>query len=245
MINNKFISLVLPCRNEEKALRETLRFLPKSVDEVIVVDNGSTDKTSEIAANFGAKVFFESRNKHGIGYGFALARGIRKASGDIIVCMDGDGSYPVTKIEKIIEQLDRKDLDFVSCNRLPFRDRKKMSFLRVFGITILNWSVFLLFGYKIRDSLSGMWVFRRKVIRNLALSEGGWNLSLEIKLNVITNPGIKFSELSIPYHDRIFDSSKQNLFRTGLEHLIFLFRKRLFLPATETLKVAVAKKWVI
>lgn len=242
MLNNKSVSVVLPCRNEERALRETLGSLPKEVDEVIVVDNESTDKTAAVAAKFGAKVFFESRSKNGIGYGFALAQGIREASGDIIVCMDGDGSYPVGKIPMIIKQLDQRKLDFVSCCRLPFKDRKKMSSIRILGVTILNWFIFLLFGFKIHDSLSGMWVFRKKVIGTLGLSEGGWNFSLEIKLNVLTDPGIKFSELSIPYHDRVFDSSKQNLFRTGIEHLTFLFKKRFFTQNTETVKFLLLTK---
>lgn len=236
MLDNKTVSLVLPCKNEERALKETLNVLPKGVDEIIVVDNDSSDKTVATAARFGAKVFFENRNKNGIGYGFALARGIKEAKGDIIVCMDGDGSYPVEKIPMIIKQLDKRELDFISCSRLPFKDLKKRSSIRILGITILNWFIFLLFGFKLCDCLSGMWVFRKKVTRNLGLSEGGWNFSLEIKLNVLTNRGIKFSELNVSYHDREFDSSKQNLFRTGTEHLIFLFKKRFFPKNKEAAK---------
>lgn len=226
MIDGKTISLILPCKNEERALKETLKFATKEIDEIIVVDNGSTDKTSEVAGKFGAKVFFENQNQNGIGYGFALARGIREASGDIIVCMDGDGSYPVEKIPQLIKYFRRRNIDFVSCNRLPFKDLKKMSSVRILGITLLNWFIYFLFGLKIRDCLSGMWIFRRHILENMELSEGGWNFSLEIKLSVLRNSGIKFAELSIPYHDRIFDTSKQNLIKTGLEHTYFILRKR-------------------
>lgn len=229
MLNDKYISLVLPCQNEEKALAATLCSLSKEIDEIIVVDNNSTDQTPKIARSLGAKVFYEEQNKNGIGYGFALARGIKESKGDIIVCMDGDGSYPVEEVSKLIKQLDLKKLDFISCSRIPFKNPRSMSPIRTIGVKLLNLFIFLLFGYKIRDCLSGMWVFRRNAINSLNLSEGGWNFSLEIKLNALKSSEVKFSELNISYHDRVFDCSKQNLFRTGLEHSFFLLRKR-FLP---------------
>lgn len=220
------ISLVLPCQNEEKALIAVLHLVPKQVDEIIVIDNRSTDETAVVARKLGAKVFHEEQNKGGIGYGFALRRGIREAKGDIIVCMDGDGAYPVRQIQNLVKQLNARNLNFISCNRLPFKSRLDMSAIRMIGVKILNLFVFLLYGFRIKDSLSGMWVFRKEIVNNLSLSEGGWNFSLEIKLNALISPAIKFAEISIPYHDRLLDSSKQNLLRTGIEHLLFLFRKR-------------------
>lgn len=216
----------MPCRNEAKALTGVLRQALKQVDEIIVVDNRSTDKTANVAKKLGAKVLYEQQNKDGIGYGFALRKGIREAEGDIIVCMDGDGSYPVSKIQDLVKLLDTKKLDFISCNRLPFQNALDMSAIRTVGVKMLNLFVFMLYGFKIKDSLSGMWIFRRQAINNLSLAEGGWNFSLEIKLNAITNPKVKFAEQSIPYHDRVLDSSKQNLLKTGIEHLLFLFSKR-------------------
>lgn len=226
MINNKYISLVLPCRNEEKALSSLLQLIPKEIDEVIVVDNQSTDKTAELAQKFKVKVLFEKQNKNGIGYGFALAHGIRQAKGDIIVCMDGDDSYPVKQVPQLIKQLDLQQLDFASCNRLTRKTLKDMSAVRIFGVAVLNKFVSLLFGFKISDCLSGMWIFRREVLNDLVLSDGGWNFSLEIKLNVLTNPALKFAEFNIPYHDRLVGASKQNLLKTGIEHLLFLLEKR-------------------
>lgn len=227
MIKNKYISLVMPCKNEERALQEVLKNAPRLIDEIIVVDNNSNDKTVKIARQFKVKVVKDRRSEDGIGYGYALARGIKEAIGDMIVCMDGDGSYPTSKISSLIEYLERENLDFLSCNRLPFQKKKKMSGVRAFGIRILNLFIWTLFGYRINDCLTGMWVFRRKVTHDLTLFEGGWNFSLEIKLNAITNPKIRFAEHYIPYHDRVFDSSKQNLFKTGLQHLLFLLKFKL------------------
>jgi len=227
MIKNKTISLVMPCKNESRSLQTVLEKLPGEIDEVIVVDNNSSDKTKMVASMFGAKIISEPRNdKNGIGYGFALQKGIKEAKGNIIVCMDGDGSYPIREIPRIVKELIKRDLDFISCNRLPFKDPKKMSIIRAFGVKILNNTMWLLFGYKIKDSLTGMWVFKNYIYEQLNPTSGGWDFSLEIKLKAITNDSIKFSEYHIPYRDRILDLSKQSLFKTGFNHALYLFKIR-------------------
>lgn len=226
MLSNKVVSLILPCKNEEKALKALLGRVPRQVDEIIVVNNDSTDHTAKVASKYRVKVLTEPRNENGIGYGYAIAQGIKNATGDIIICMDGDDSYPIKSIARLVRELERKNLDFISCSRLPFKDSRKMSRVRMLGVRILNLAIFLLFGIKIKDSLSGMWVFRRKIVPSLTLFEGGWNFSLEIKLNAITDQKVKFSEHPIPYHDRMFDSSKQNIWETGFKHLLFLIKTR-------------------
>lgn len=226
MVNNRFISLILPCKNEEHALPVVLKSIPEAIDEILVVDNRSTDNTVKVAKSLGAITLSEKRNKNGIGYGYALAQGIRAAKGDIIICMDADGSYPVKEIPNIISYLLSKKIDFISCNRLPFKNPREMSKLRSFGIEILNLMILLLFYHRIKDSLTGMWIFRRGAVNDLSLFEGGWNFSLEIKLNAISNPKIKFAEYNIPYHDRLFGLSKQNLFKTGFEHVLFLIKTK-------------------
>lgn len=236
MFKQKNISLIIPCKNESRAIADTLRTIPDCIDEILVIDNGSTDNTAAVAKQLGARVITENKQKNGIGYGFAHEKGIREAQGDIIVCLDGDGSYPIHKIASIISELDKKHLDFISCNRLPFANPKKMSFIRKLGVIILNTTFRVLFGYRIQDSLSGMWVFRKSILADLPLTEGGWNFSLEIKLRAIQSKNIRFAEYHIPYHDRQFDSSKQNLLRTGMEHMLFLFAMR-FLPQRNEMKV--------
>ncbi len=214
----------MPCKNEAKAIETVFKNLPRKIDEVIVVDNNSSDQTTKIAKSFGAKIIHEPRStRSGIGYGYALQKGIEKAKGDIIVCMDGDGSYPAKEIPLLVTHLIINKLDLISCNRLPFEDPKKMSIVRSFGVRILNGLILILYGYKIKDSLSGMWIFKRYVYNELQLTEGGWNFSLEIKLKTIADSRFKFSEKQISYHDRVFDSSKQIIFKTGIEHVFYLF----------------------
>ncbi|MBD3264081.1 MAG: glycosyltransferase, partial [Candidatus Omnitrophica bacterium] len=109
MYNGKIISCVIPCFNEEEGIYKILKKRPSFVDEVLVVNNASTDKTEEVARKSGAKVIRLDK----LGYGLAYQKGLSAVSGDIIVMMDGDNSYPITEVEKFIQKLDTASLDFL------------------------------------------------------------------------------------------------------------------------------------
>jgi glycosyltransferase involved in cell wall biosynthesis len=224
MIQQQLITLILPCRNEEKALPVLASLLPKGIDEVIVVDNGSKDNTVSVAKRLGFRVFAEDRHVKGIGYGYALQKGILNARGDIIICMDGDGSYPVNDTPRLISHLLSEKLDFISCNRLPFTNPKDMSFIRKTGVIILNTTILALYGKIVHDSLTGMWVFKKEKINQLRFMEGGWDFSLEIKLRALTSPDIAYEEVHIPYKDRVLGNSKQKIFQTGFNHFKYLWK---------------------
>lgn len=227
MVGKYTVSLVIPCRNEELSLQILLPKIPKTVDEVIVVNNLSSDNSAKIATKYKAKLLQENRTINGIGYGFALKKGIKAAKGDIIACLDADGSYPVTEIPKIIENLEKNQLDFISCNRLPVKNRNDRSTIRSLGVMVLNILILFLYHYPIKDSLSGMWVFRRSTLKKLQLSQGGWHFSEEIKLEAINHPEVKFAEYHINYKDRRLGSSKLNIFLTGITSIVYILRKRI------------------
>src|SRR5947209_17020427 len=99
MYKGQSITVIIPCLNEEQGIEKVLRAMPEFVDEVVVVDNNSTDRTSEVAASLGAKVVREEVR----GYGRAYKRGFTCATSDIIVTLDGDHSYPVDALSYLIE----------------------------------------------------------------------------------------------------------------------------------------------
>src|SRR5690349_19984798 len=123
------ITVIIPCLNEEQGIEKVLRAMPEFVDEVIVVDNNSTDRTSEVAASLGAKVIREDVR----GYGRAYKRGFATATKDLIVTLDGDQSYPVDALSYLLEAFLHLDIDFLNDSRLPVRDAKAMSFRSKFG----------------------------------------------------------------------------------------------------------------
>lgn len=220
MYHDKRISLVMPCLNEESGLREILRDLPSCVDQVVVVDNDSTDDTAAVARSFGATVVMEKRR----GYGIAFKTGLRAADGDIVITMDGDGTYPRSFIPVLLEVMLEEGFDFISCDRTGHKDRPSNR-LRVLGNDVLNAFIWALFFFKIRDSQSGMWVFKRELLPRMRLTSDTMAFSEEIKVEAFTMKGVKAKELPIYYRER-HGVSKLRIWHDGFYNLFFLFRKR-------------------
>lgn len=221
MYKNQSITVIIPCLNEEQGIEKVLRRMPDFVDERIVVDNGSTDRTSEVATSLGAYVIREEVR----GYGRAYRRGFAHATGDIIVTLDGDHSYPPDAISYLLEAFLHLEVDFLNASRFPVRDSRAMSFKHKMGNLILSIAMSMLFFQWVRDSQSGMWIFRRSVLDHMVLESDGMAFSEEIKIEAIRNPQIQFAEISILYSSRLGEI-KLNPWRDGINNLLFLLKKR-------------------
>lgn len=149
MYRNKKITVCLPCRNEANHLHEVVKRIPKFVDEVIVISNASKDNTVTVAKKLGVKALEDNRTIGGIGYGFAHMTGIAHATGDIIVGADGDATYPIEDLAKIIDKLLDQNIDFISCNRYPLQEGTKIPFKLRLGVGVLNTEVRLLYGKRL------------------------------------------------------------------------------------------------
>src|ERR1700730_7906828 len=169
MYKDQKITVIIPCLNEEQGIEQVLRRMPEFVDEVIIVDNGSTDRTSDVARSFGAQVIREDVR----GYGRSYKTGIASATGDLIVTLDGDHSYPPDAISYLLEAFLHLDVDFLNASRFPVRDRNAMSFKHKIGNLILSIAMSILYLRWVRDSQSGMWVFRRSIIADMKLVADG------------------------------------------------------------------------
>jgi len=215
------ISVVIPCHNEEDGIQHVMRSLPESVDEVVVVDNNCTDRTAEVAAGLGARIVPETKK----GYGAAYRAGLPAATGDITVTMDGDGTYPTEQIEEVVDHLINNELDFVSASRFPLQNPEAMTFTNKLGNMILTVTMLLLYGKNIKDSQSGMWIYRTKILPLMRLTSDGMPLSEEIKIEAIRNKQIRFDEYHVKYHERIGEV-KLEKWRDGFRNLFFLVKKR-------------------
>lgn len=223
--------MVLPCYNEEEGIRIVLSDMPTFVDEVVAVDNNSVDGTSAVAQDLGAIVVPEKRQ----GYGAAYKAGFRSATGDIIIAMDADGTYPRSFIPVILDVMFELDLDFITCDRTGHK-LTRSSPLRVFGNWLLGMAMNVLFGMRVHDSQSGMWVFKRSILPSLRLTSDGMAFSEELKVEAFTKKHIHAAELPIYYRDRAGES-KLNVWRDGFQNLAFLlkmrFGRRAPLPPTD------------
>lgn len=218
------ISVIIPCYNEEESIAKVIRSVPAGVGEIIVVDNNSRDRTAEIARGLGARVVPEPRQ----GYGNALKAGFRAAAGDTIATLDGDGQYPAEMIIELAGRLEAEGLDFISASRFPLRDPDSLSAVRVMGNRLFTFAANMLFGLKLSDSQSGMWVFRRTILDVISLESGDMPLSQEIKIRVACDPRFRFAERSIPYRPRM-GSSKLIPVKHGFINLWALLKLRVTL----------------
>ena len=229
------VTVILPTKNEEEAIEPTIDSIPRGWCknlEIMIVDGNSTDKTRELALKKGARVHLEDRK----GYGRAYRTGFDVAKNDIIVTMDADCTYPAELVPKLVKRLLDDDLDFITCDRLSLAESGSMSGLHGFGNWALSFTARLLFGYGIKDSQSGMWVFRKSIFKNEKMkpSNDGMPLSEEMKILARRHLGkSKAIEISVPYRPRVGDA-EIHTWGDGWKNFKFLFAKRLGLNRTKT-----------
>ncbi len=221
MYKGSRITVVIPCLNEETGIQQVLADLPDFVDEVIVVDNNSTDRTADVARKMGAIVIPELDR----GYGRAYKKGFAHATGDIIVTLDGDYSYPVDALSYVVEAFLHCRVGFLSASRFPILNRESMSTKHRIGNLGLSLVMSVLYLRRVRDSQSGMWIFQRQAIGKMKLRSDGMEFSEEIKIEAIRNRAIGFKEIFIDYSNRLGEK-KLRPWRDGIRNIVFLFRKR-------------------
>jgi hypothetical protein len=217
------ITVVIPTINEEAGIGEVIDSIPKDPSlriEVLVVDTDSTDRTKEIAIRKGARVINESRR----GYGRAYRTGFEYASGDIVVTLDADCTYPAEEIPRLVRLLRSEKLDFITCDRYSRMEKGAMSMKHRFGNWILNTAMGMLFRTGLKDSQSGMWVFRRQILEKLELTSDGMPMSEEIKIEAVRK-GFRIREMPIVYRPRKGEV-KLRSWSDGMKNLKFLFAKR-------------------
>lgn len=199
MYNCKTISVVIPCFNESCGLDMMLKNKPSFIDEVIVVDNNSRDDTVNVAKKYNATIVQEKR----VGYGRACLAGLLKARGDIIAILDGDNSYPVAEIEKLLLDMENQPCDFISGNRYPLTDSNAQPIINQFANQAISLFIMKIFKINLKDSQSGMMVFKRSLLDKISLDNTGMGFSQEIKIKAFTRADICCKEVYIHYGERI------------------------------------------
>lgn len=215
------ISAVIPTINEERTIGiviDGLKSLGHEV-EIIVVDTDSKDKTRSIAEEKGATVINQPKR----GYGVAYKTGLDRITGDIVVCLDGDGTYPTDVIGPLVQILDMDEVDFISCDRITLRTAKNYTTLHFVGNSVLTKAIGMLFKVNLKDSQSGMWVFRAHLYGQMKNLSDGMSFSQDIKIEAIKLG--KFIEIPIKYGVRI-TKPKLKTWRDGFSNLFYVFIKR-------------------
>ncbi len=219
------LTVLILCRNEEgsiaRCVGEAFDFLGRNgiAGEVVVVDNGSSDRSRERALEAGARVAQEPR----IGYGNAIIGGIAAAKGEFIILGDGDGEYDLNALEPFWEKL-QEGADFVIGNRYGGNIRPDSSVLRRYiGNPMLSGLGKLLFPSPVHDFHSGLRAFRSDSARALGLQSAGMEMASEMVVKARLR-GMRFAEAPV-FQRPAFDparSSHLRVWRDGWRHLRLL-----------------------
>ena len=217
------ITVVIPCLNEEEAVGkvvdQALEGIRRSgrTGEVLVVDNGSTDRSAEIAAARGARVVVEPRR----GYGSAYLTGLAEARGTYVVMGDADETYPLQELAPFVDRLEQGD-DLVIGSRFEGTIHgDAMPFLNRFvGNPILTGMLNLLFGVKVSDAHCGMRAITKDAATSLDLHSTGMEFASEMVFKAYRR-GLRVSEIPIDYYPRVGES-KLNRFGDAWRHVRFM-----------------------
>ena len=218
-----FISIVMPCLNEketvETCVRKALGWLKRSgyAGEVVVVDNGSTDGSPELASAAGARVVFESLP----GYGSALRRGFTEARGDWLVMGDSDDTYEFGDLDMLMAPL-AAGADMSIGNRFAggIAPGAMTWSHRYIGTPAISFLLRMFTGLKVGDSQCGLRAFTREALLRLDLQTDGMELASEMILKAARR-GLTVADVPVPYAERLGEA-KLNTFRDGWRHLRFL-----------------------
>ena len=217
------ISVVIPCLNEEETIGTCVKKALTAINElgvggeVVVVDNGSNDRSAEVSRNAGARVVDQPER----GYGAAYLKGFDEAKGKYVVMGDADDTYDFLDIPKFIEKL-RGGADFVIGSR--FRGKilpGAMPWLhRYVGNPVLSFILNRFFRLNVSDTHCGMRGMTKDALRRMNLQTTGMELASEMIINA-SRAGLRIEEIPITYHPRKGES-KLNSISDGWRHLRFM-----------------------
>jgi glycosyltransferase involved in cell wall biosynthesis len=239
------ISVVIPCLNEEAAVGAVVDEARRGIEssgrsgEVIVVDNGSTDRSAEIAAAHGAVVVHEPER----GYGRAYLTGLANARGTYVVMGDADGTYPLQELGKFVEELEHgSDLvlgsrfnGHIQAGAMPWAHRR-------IGNPILTGMLNRMFGVRVSDAHCGRRALRRSALESLDLHSTGMEFASEMVFKAFRRK-LSVSEIPIDYRPRTGES-KLSRYGDAWRHVRFMLLYSpswlYFLPGTVLLSLGLA-----
>jgi len=227
----KKVSVVIPAYNEEKSISKVVKDFSESyVDEIIVIDNNSKDKTSFFAKKAGAKVIKEINQ----GYGFAIRRGLKEASGDIIVVTEADQTFLGSDMEKLLSYID--DVDMVlgtrSCMELVSKDANMGLYLR-FGNIFIAKLIELFYGnIRLTDVGCTFRAIKKSSLKKIInkFNVGSSHFSPEMIIEALKS-GLKVVEIPVNYRKRvgkgkITSAGKWRAFKVGLNMVLLIIERK-------------------
>ncbi|MFH0852559.1 MAG: glycosyltransferase family 2 protein [bacterium] len=214
------ITALIAALNEEKCIAQTIKNIPRdSVDEILVVDGHSKDRTAQIAESLGCRVLVQP----GKGFGDGYRHGFKNASGDIVVTLDADYSQNPKDIPRLVAKL-AEGYDIAMGSRyMPGAGTEDDTFIRSIGNKIFTFLTNLFYGTKVSDSLYFFVAAKKEVFNSLDLKADDFSLCIEF-LAKAKKAGYKFGEVPCFEKARYADVSRVNAFKDGLKIFWKMFK---------------------
>lgn len=198
------IALIIPAQNEEAALPGVLTRLPGQINRIIVVDNGSTDRTADVAARHGAQVVYEPV----AGYGRACLAGLaslEKNPPDIVAFVDADGSDELSCLSDLIDPVVAGEADLALGCRIPVVTAA-LTFQQRFGHLLATCLIRLFWKHRFRD-LGPMRVISWETLNKLNMADQAFGWTVEMQVRALKQ-GLRIREMDVPYYQRAAGKSK-------------------------------------
>ncbi|MCW4047133.1 MAG: glycosyltransferase family 2 protein [Candidatus Bathyarchaeota archaeon] len=211
----EMVSVVIPTLNEAGNILEAVTTIQKELTypkEIIVVDGDSTDGTKEIVkdTNF-CKLIVEPRR----GYGIALRTGMKHAKGNVVVMIDGDGTYEVRHINLLLEKLVETDADLCMATRM-YDPNKAMGLMNFIGNKVITFCYDFLYGQFLSDTQSGFRAISHDALNQVEFHETDMSFATEM-LVLFAKKGFKMVEVPSTYKTRKYGKTKLRKFKSGIE----------------------------
>jgi glycosyltransferase involved in cell wall biosynthesis len=210
----EMVSVVIPTLNEAGNILEAVTTIQKELaypKEIIVVDGNSTDGTIQIVKETNCKLIIEPRR----GYGLALRTGFKHAKGDIIVMVDGDGTYEVKHINRLLETMTKNDAELCLATRM-YDPNKAMGLMNFVGNKVITFCYDFLYKQFLSDSQSGFRAISHSAIEKVDLSQGDMAFATEMLVE-FAKKGFKMVEMHSTYKARKYGKTKLRKIKSGIE----------------------------
>lgn len=233
------LSIIMPAFNEEKTIVKVLHSLLKEVpeiDEIIVVDDGSTDRTAQLAETLAqqyAQIKVLRQPKNG-GKTAALRAGFAASTGDIVLVQDADMEYDPVDIPELIAPIIAGMADVVYGSRFMIRRAARVLYFRHYlANQFLTFLSNLLTDLNLSDVETGYKAFRGEIIRNMLIETRGFGFEIEVTAK-IAKLKCRVYEVPISYHGRTYEEGKKIGYKDGLDAIYYILKYNLFVSLNKS-----------